>query len=661
MPDRDNLDSEDTVTVYLDTFHDQRRACFFTVNALGVQEDGVHSEAGFNAGTLSGGGLADKNPDFQFDSTGRLTDEGYVVEVRIPFKSLHYPANGPQKWGLQISRTVQRTRYQDTWTDARKAGESFLSQAGDIDGLHDLQHGVVTEIQPFFTMAANGSRQTDGAPFVRDKMDINPGANVRFSTTNLTFDSTVNPDFSQVEADAGQVTANERFALFYPEKRTFFLEGIDLFATPNQLAYTRQIVNPIAGEKLTGKVGPLNVAYLVVKEKVDSGGALFNVARIRRDFGHNSTVGMTVTDRSARGEYNRVIDADIRTIFKKLYYFQVQAAQSWTQDPGGKRHASPLWMVEWDRTGRAFGFNYKLTGIGTNFQARAGYIPRNNIVQGQLFNRYSWYGKKGSLLETVSAHYNLTRVWEYDEFGRRRAIEGTDSYNLQSGWRGGWTLNGNLKQMFWRFEPELYAAYQVVARNSLVAPYLPLNKVSGLTPVITIKTPIFRTVNGQLDFQRGPVPIFAEGSAGHQTRIATILKFRPIGSLRAEVTSTYVRITHDRDGSESVRTVIPRFKVEYQATRSLFFRMVAEYRSERQALLLDAIGGDPLLIGGVLSAARLSKGVRLDWLVSYKPTPFTVAFFGYGSSLATDHALSLSSLQRMNDGFFLKLAYQIRK
>jgi hypothetical protein len=663
-PDRDNLDSEDNVTIYLDTFHDRRRAFFFTVNPLGVQQDGMQSEAGFNAGTVQHvqgqGAQADKNPDFQFDSKGRLTEDGYIVEVRIPFKSLRYPGSGPQAWGLQIARTVQRTGYQDTWTDARKAGESFLAQEGAIDGLRDMQRGIVTEIQPVITAAENGSRDAAGEPFVRDKADIKPGVNVRFSSTNLTLDSTVNPDFSQVESDAAQVTVNERFALFYPEKRPFFLEGIDLFATPNQLVYTRQIVNPIAGGKLTGKVGALNIAYLAAKEKEDSGGALFNVARIRRDFGYNSTVGVTLTDRSAVGEYNRLIDADTRTIFKKLYYFQVQAAQSWTENLDGTRHASPLWMAELDRTGRAFGFNYKLTGIGPDFQARAGYVPRNNIVQGQIFNRYSWYGTKGSWLDTFSVHYNLTRIWRYDEFGDRSPIEGTDSFPFQFGWRGGWSLNASLQRPFWRFQPDQYTAYQV-SRNGATAPYLPVYRVSGVTPDVTFKTPIFRTFDGQVEVKRGPVAIFAEGSAGHEMRVTTTLNGRPTGSIRLQATATYSRITRDRDGSEFAWTVIPRIKVEYQATRSLFFRMIGQYTSQRQAVPLDAVDGEPLLVAGVFPAAQSSNGLRFDWLASYKPTPFTVAFFGYGTSLETDRTFSLAGLQRTSDGFFVKLAYQIRR
>jgi hypothetical protein len=659
MPDRDNLDSEDTVTIYLDTFYDLRRAFFFTVNPLGAQQDGMHSEAGFNAGTLSGGGMDDKTPDFQFDSKGRLTDFGYVVEVRIPFKTLRYPGGrAPQTWGLQIRRIVQRTQYKDTWTDARRAGESFLAQSGAIAGLHDMQRGIVTETQPVLVVSENGSRESAGAPFVRDKPDFKPGLNFRFSTTNLTVDTTVNPDFSQIEADAAQVTVNQRFALYYPEKRPFFLEGIDMFATPNQLVYTRQIVDPIAGAKLTGKLGSWNVAYLGMKEREESGGALFNIARIRRDVGSGSTFGATLTDRSAQGGDNRVVEVDTRTIFKKLWYYQLQVAESWTDNPDGTRNTSPMWMAELDATGRAYGINYKLIEIGTDFRGDAGYVPRNDIVQGTFYNRYSWYGAKGARFETFSVHYNVNRIWRYEDFGRRGPIEGTDSLYFQFGWRGGWSLNANMQRVFWDFQDDKYVTYQL---SQTGASYVPIDRAGGFTPDIAVKTPVYRTFDGQVEVSRGPVAIFAEGSSGHQTAVSTTVNERPTRSLRLQAMLTCSRIVRDRDGSEFALTVIPRFKVEYQPTRTIFFRMVGQYQSQRQDLLLDAIEGQPLIVDGVIPAAQRSNDLRLDWLASYKPTPGTMVFFGYGASLATDRTLSLANLQRMSDGFFLKVADLIRK
>jgi hypothetical protein len=671
VADRDNLSRDDTVTVYLDTFNDKRRAFFFTVNPLGMQEDGVRSEGAFNAGTMFGG-MTDKNPDYQWDSKGRLTDEGFVVEIRIPFKSLRYPGNGPQRWGINVERRVQRTGYLDTWTDVRRASSSYLAQAGGIDGLHDMKRGVVTELQPFVTTATNGSRRPDGS-FDRGATDFNPGVNLRLGMTNASVDATVNPDFSQVESDAGQVTANQRFALFYAEKRPFFLEGIELFSTPNQLVYTRRIVSPIAGGKVTGKFGRLGVAFLSAKEKEGAGAALFNVARLRGDLGANSSMGVTYTDRTAEGEYNRVLAADSRIVFKKLYYVQGQVGRSWTGEPDASSTAagatppqaatsSPVWLAEFDRTGRAWGFNYKLTGFGRTFDTRSGYVPRRNMVELHGANRLSWYGRRGAAVEQFTTFFGPTRIWRYDDFGHDAPIEGDENVNLMFNLRGGWSVRSQFKRAFVRFEPEYYAAYQV-SGPAAAEPFRMPDRLSNLfTRSLTATSPTFRVFNATVTVAQSDVAIFPEASEGSERQATVTLGLRPTTSVRAEASTVYSRIVRSRDRSEFARTVIPRLKVEYQPNRALFFRVVGEYRSQRQDALYDPWTGDrQLVVRGVPARAMRSDGLRLDFLLSYEPTPGTVAFFGYGSSLATDRPLSLYELQRQNDGFFVKLAYLFRR
>ena len=657
VADRDNLTRDDTVTFYLDTFADRRRAFFFTVNPLGSQEDGVQTEGAFNAGTMFGG-MSDKNPDYQWDSKGRLTETGYVVEIRIPFKSLRYQGSGPQRWGFNVQRKVQRTGYEDTWTDVRRASSSFLAQAGTIEGLHDLKRGMVTEVQPFVTTANNGAVGADGA-FARGGTDFNPGANFRLGLTNVSFDATVNPDFSQVESDAGQVTANERFALYYAEKRPFFLEGIELFSTPNQLVYTRQVANPIVGGKFTGKFGRTGVAYLAVKEKESDGGAFFNIARVRRDVGSNSLVGLTYTDRTAGSRFNRVLAADSRVVFGKLYYVMGQVGQSWT-DHGGETLSSPIWLAEFDRTGRAWGFNYKLTGVGRDFAAESGYIPRSNIVELHASNRLSLYGGRGALVEQFTAFFGPERIWKYADFGRRGALEGEDRAHVSVNVRGGWSARGAVGRSFARFDPEDYATYQVVGPLGPV-PYRTLDKVDGLFGrSLTVTSPTYQGFNASVEVNREEVPIYAEASEGRETAVALTVGLRPSQVLRIEATQAYSRITRARDDREFARTVIPRVKVEYQPTRALFFRVVTEYRSERQAALLDPLGRS-LFVGGRLAGPERFDGMRTDLLLSYEPTPGTVAFFGYGSSLETERELSFRGLRRRNDGFFVKLAYQFRR
>ncbi|MFN8654135.1 MAG: DUF5916 domain-containing protein [Gemmatimonadales bacterium] len=660
ISDRDNLDQDDRVTIYLDTFNDRRRAFFFTVNPLGVQEDGVRSEGGFTAGSLQGG-TTDKNPDYLWQSRGQLTDSGYVVEIRIPFKSLRYPGDGAQTWGINVTRNTQRTGYQDTWTDTRRANASFLLQSGAITGLHHLERGITTELQPFVTAQANGTRTASG-DFTREDINPSAGANLRLGlASNLSLDATYNPDFSQIESDASLVTVNERFALFFPEKRPFFLEGIELFATPNQLVYTRRIVDPIAGGKFTAKFGKTNLATLNALDEAKGPDAFFSVTRVRRDIGANSTAGLTLTSRGQDGGYNRVAAADARIVFGKLYYVAGQLGGSWTRDnAAGDVRSSPLWEAEFDRTGRSWGFNYKLTGIDQDFSAQSGFVPRTNIVTGRAFNRISFYGARGAFLEQIQMFAGPTWIWRYDQFGND-PLEGSESFDLSLTARGGWRLSGHAEHDFTDIQNGDYTAY-TVDRGAGQVPYAPLSSVEdGFLFSSTLTTPTWQTANASAKISRSRGVIFPEGSAGFETRLTGSLALRPTSSIRIAYSQTFSRIRRDRDGSEFARTIIPRLKLEYQPNRSLFFRVIGEYVAERRAGLTDARTGDPLFVGGTLTSKSESDRFRVDALASFEPTPGTVAFFGYGASLDDHGAFGFSRMQRSSDGFFLKLAYQIRR
>ena len=168
----------------------------------------------------------------------------------------------------------------------------------------------------------------------------------------------------------GQVTVNERFALFFPEKRPFFLEGIELFGTPQTLVYTRRIVDPKAGAKFTGKFGQLGVAHLTAVDESGPDDALFNITRLRRDFGQNSIAGVTFTNRDLTGAHNRVLAGDFRYVWG-LYYTQFQYGWSFTSDAAGVRNA-PIWQAEYDRTGRTWGFNYLLERTGPGLRRAGG-------------------------------------------------------------------------------------------------------------------------------------------------------------------------------------------------------------------------------------------------------------------------------------------------
>jgi hypothetical protein len=322
--------------------------------------------------------------------------------------------------------------------------------------------------------------------------------------------------------------------------------------------------------------------------------------------------------------------------------------------------ASPLWKVEFDRTGRSWGFNYMLSGIGEDFQALAGFVPRNDIVSAHAFNRFTAYGGPGAALENITVFFGPSRLWHHRDFGSAGAVEGGESANFNFTFRGGWSVQSQFGRNFFAFDDAEYVDYEV-DRGAVLEPFDPPAEADDLfTAGIDLGTPTFQRFDASVGLSYGEVPIFAEAGAGNELRTAAVLALRPSDKIRIEIRGTLSRITRARDGSEFAKAVIPRLQVEYQPLRALFFRFIGEYRSTRLAALTDPATGDRLVLAGIPSSARESGMAQLDWLASFEPTPGTVAFLGYGLTLGTDRALRLAGMDRVGDVLFLKLAYQFR-
>ncbi|MGN6392270.1 MAG: DUF5916 domain-containing protein, partial [Gemmatimonadales bacterium] len=231
LADRDKIGADDNIQILLGTFDDGRQASMFAVNPFGVQSDGALVETGATSGNGFNNAVvqretADLSPDFVFDSKGRLTDYGYEVEVRIPFKSLRFQPAREQRWGLNITRQVQHSGAEDSWAPARRANASFLGQSGHLVGLVDLRRGLVLELNPSVTSKTTGAPGAAGWQYAGGSPDV--GGSVRWGiTNNLNLNATANPDFSQVESDEGQFQFDPRNELLFSEKRPFFLDGIE--------------------------------------------------------------------------------------------------------------------------------------------------------------------------------------------------------------------------------------------------------------------------------------------------------------------------------------------------------------------------------------------------------------------------------------------------
>jgi hypothetical protein len=624
---RDNIASEDQVQILLDTDNDRQLAFLFGVNPLGVQQDGTRSSqfaGGAGGASATGGGSAninpldgtvDLNPDYVFESKGRLVPGGYEVEVRIPFKSLRYQDADVQSWGIHILRRVQHSGYQDTWAPAVRANANFLAQSGTLDGLHDMQRGLVLEATPTVTGKVDGSPNTSGGRDYTSNSEV--GADVKWGIRqSLTLNGTINPDFSQVEADVGQVLLNERFALFYPEKRPFFLDGLELFDTPNQLIYTRRIVAPRAGLKLTGKLAGTNVAAMALGDDnnyswTGDHNPLFGIVRLRRDFGRKYTLGSVLTTREDGKDFSRLAAADFLFYHSRLYFAQFQAAQSWTDSSGTNRKGSLL-QADWDRTGRAWGFHYTLRGVEPDFNAAAGFINRTGIIEARTFNRLSFYGAKGALAQTYGSFFQVSRTWGYTS--RRPLIETNESIMPSATLRGGWQVGGAISHSLFAYDQSLYSGLSVVrsigSQTDTVAFTVPGPERDQWGGSLRATTPTTRFFSATGSVSWSAVPIFSEAAPGRSTRIDAAVDVRPTTALRTSLQLSRLTLVRVADGSRFSTETIPRLKTEYQVTPALFLRLVAQYSARSRSPLEDR-KGNPILVSSrwtVCSATGRYRG-----------------------------------------------------
>jgi len=674
---RDNIDSEDQVQILLDTDNSRQIAFLFGVNPYGVQQDGTRSAqfaGGAGGASATGGGFqtinpldgsVDLNPDYFFESKGRLVEGGYEVEMRIPFKSLRYQDAKVQSWGIHILRRVQHSGFQDTWAPAVRAAANFLAQSGTLDGLHDLRRGLVLEATPTVTAHADRSPTLGNGRDYVQKGEL--GGDARWGIRqNLTLNGTINPDFSQVEADIGQVLLNERFALFYPEKRPFFLDGLELFDSPNQLIYTRQIVAPTAGIKLTGKLGGLNIASIIASDDranswTGDHSPLFGVSRLRYDFGSNNTLGAVLTTREDGSDYSRLVAADFRFYHSKLYFAQFQVAQSWTDSLRNSRSGSLL-QADWDRTGRAWGFHYTLRSLDPGFNAAAGFVNRTGIIQAQTFNRLSFYGAPGALVQTYGAFFQESRIWNNAGFGHGLA-ESTEAITPSATIRGGWQVGGAITHSYFAFDPTLYTGLTVQQSTGAVidtaAFVVPGPEKDEWGGSLSVTTPTYRFFSGTASMTRSQVPIFDEAAPGNSSRIDAALDVRPTTAIRSSLQFSRLTIARKTDGSRFSSETIPRVKIEYQISPPIFLRLVGQYTARSRSTLRDR-NGDPILVNGVLDTGETTNEFSTDWLFSYRPVPGTLVYLGYGSTLEEPREFRFQDLHRTRDGFFGKISYLFR-
>ena len=432
--DRDNISGNGTDYggIILDTRNDGHSGVLLLATPRGIQYDAATDDA-------SG---EDSSPDFFWDAAARITDKGWTLEIRVPFSSLRYKSADPQTWGIMLYRNYPRDfRYQMFSMQLPRGGNCFVCRANRLVGLERLPGGGHVIAAPYVSGSSDARPENGlGSPLGAADTRVRGGLDVKWTpTADNAIDLTVKPDFSQVESDTAQISTNERFALFFPEKRTFFLEGVELLSTPVQAVYTRTVTAPRWGSRLTGKIGGIGYTALFADDEGggsviipgpdnsdladQASGSYTFIARAKREIGR-SFVSMLLTDRESRGSdaHNRVIGPDFQwrpsaadVITAQWLYSHTTTptrpdlAEEWT----GQSFAGHASHLEWSRNTRRFDAQLGYWGFGRDFRADTGFVPQ--VGYRQTYHNAGWTIRPNGAVRRVRFFVNTDR--QVDEEG----------------------------------------------------------------------------------------------------------------------------------------------------------------------------------------------------------------------------------------------------
>jgi hypothetical protein len=493
-------------------------------------------------------------------------------------------------------------------------------------------------------------------------------------TNSLSLNATANPDFSQVESDASQIVFDPRQATYVAEKRPFFLDGLEQFNTPNQLIYTRRVVQPEGALKFTGTAGGTNIGLLAAVDK--PAGSLTGskpatlALRLQQDVGAQSRVGVAATDREDGDDYNRVGALDTRLVFGEIYNVTLQGGGSITRT-AGQTVTGPLWAGRFVRNGHTLGLNYLMNAMSEDFQAQTGFISRPGIAHLALDHRLSAYGKQHGLVERVDTDILLDGIWNYRDFvSGNKSLERKLHIESQAGLRGGWGAGAGVFIETFDYDPQLLAgaAIERTKAGGVVdtVPFQPLPSIDNLDWFVRFNTPELKHLSANAFILWGSDDDFFEWQPTDFFYVELHTQVRPTDQLRLSFDYQHVQYRRPLDGSLVGRFRIPRLKLEYQVARPVFVRLVGEYvASEVDSLRDDSHGGAPILQpdgqGNLVKAQPyLNNSFRVDALLSVQPNPGTVLFLGYGRLMDDPESFKFNNLSRQADGFFLKISYLFR-
>ena len=638
LMDRDDTDTlilDDHIGVMIDTFNDERRAFQFRVNPLGVQADAVFSEQD---------GIEDFSWDMMWAAVGKITPDGYIIEMALPLKQLRFqPGAGAQTWGFEAFRSWPRNvrhRLSSAYRDRNKS--CLLCQENKISGLEGLAQGRNLELDPTATFSRTDARPSAGGTSLdAGRIKADGGLTARWSVTpNLTLNGTVNPDFSQVEADVAQLDVNNRFALFYPEKRPFFLEGLDFFSTPIQSVFTRTVSDPYFGAKLTGKQGSSAMGFFVTRDRLnnlvipsnqDSAFASLDdavttaVGRYRRDVGPGSTIGALFAAREGKDYHNRQVGLDGFWRVSRADTLRAQYLRTDTQYPSsivsdygqkaGGFGGDGIW-IDYQHQSRSWAAVGNYESYSPGFRSDTGYVPR--VDYRNLF------GQGQRRFQRDSGWFNTIDIG-------LRGLRSTD-YN--------WTLTDQTVAGFVNYTGPYQTSVQFnMPRDTIVFQgvryeHLRPNFFAVVKPSNGLSIQLFGRWGGGVDFSNGR-------KATQALQFGPQIDVNPVSQISIRLSYNLDQLSVEK--GRLYRANLTQLRVLYHLNVRTFVRAILQYTD---------ITRDPSLYGFAVDGH--SRKLFSQYLFSYKLNPQTVLFAGY-----SDNALAnqTADLLRQNRTFFVKLGY----
>lgn len=611
LSDRDDAWSDDWVGVVLDTFNDERRDYLLVVNPLGVQMDNIEVWPG---GATEWDGI--------WDSSARVNEWGWTAEIRIPFSTLRFQrSESSQVWGFDAIRGYQRDRFRQMGAFVRDRNNNcYLCQAIKIEGFEGVSPGHNLDLFPTVTTSRTERREDiPNGDYGEPEDELEAGFTARWGfTPNLTVAATLNPDFSQVEADARQLEVNQPFELFFPEKRPFFMEGADFFGTLLNVVYTRMIRDPLWGGKITGKEGAHTVGAYVLEDEISnlifpgpyrSGATTLEnnttavVARYKLDVGNRLTAGLLGTNREGGDYRNGVAGVDLDVRLSERDRIEVQALGSTTRYPeeivtafgqpsGGFDDGAAI--LFYTREARTLSLWAQAVDYGEHFRADLGYMPRVDVRGGEVGFSYNWIGTD----QTFYSNINLKGKLEYRETHGGDLLFEEDALQL--------TLSGPLQSTAIvrlgrgreGFLGETYDANTIVLSGSLKPD---------------------RHGECWLTFRAGDRVDYANAREGSRVQLNPGLSYQLGRHLRVEANHFFERM---EDGGVRLYTAnVFDATVAWQFNARSFVRAIVQFVDYDFNIDLYTDGRD-----------RRFQHVFNQFLYSYKINPQTVLFLGYSDN-----------------------------